>query len=82
MIIYDPVSCKQRKLTARQARAFKCNNMRYAGYCGSFPEGAPDRRCPIVFPRPLYDTKEEAEVYTDHCPFKGCYGFHEEGVEK
>lgn len=79
MIIYDPILCKQRKLTTRQTRALKCNNMRYAGYCASFPEGAPDRRCPIVFPRPLYNTEAEVEVYTDHCPFEGCYGFHEEG---
>lgn len=78
MIILDD-NGKHRKLTRRQVRAFSCVNLREGGFCGSFAEGAPDRRCSIVFPRPLYDAKEEAEVYTDHCPFKGCYGFHEEG---
>jgi len=74
---------KHRKLTGRQVRAFSCVNMREGGFCGSFAEGAPDRRCPIVFPRMMFSPSDEAEIFTDHCPFNGGYGFHtKEKVQK
>lgn len=62
-----------RKLTKRQERAFTCVNMREGGYCGSTPEGAPNRICYI-----LRNTKDG-----DFCPFRGIYGFHtKEGETK